>query len=475
LSTGETSYQDFDGELLRGVLSKLKSKNKTIIVGLPDLPYDAVDQFSDGARWHRVVTDCIRDACTDRAFVFSLATIQARTGFQNWFAPRYWNTAKLPCHPDATVLIAQEVLSLISRIQKPKVKAIAVDLDNTLWGGTIGEVGSGGLDLDPNGSGRPYLAMQRVLKEAILNGIPVAVFSKNEHQNAIQPFNNREEMILKLEDFLGFFASWEPKATAIKAFADKLNIDVSAVCFLDDSKSEREEAKALLPNLIVPELDEDPDARVKHLIDGKLFLHPHRTTDDTTRIDSYRTEFKRQDEKSKTLDIDSFLKSLQMELTAEGISDVNSHRVNNLLHKTNQFNLTMNRMNGHEITLREAEAGFYAHCFILEDKHGTSGIISAIIAELHENQTVQILEWVMSCRVFGRGVEMAALEHLSNWSLSKGASTIVGVHSITQKNTLLTENLLAMGFQHTGVPSDGTEDYSLTLPSQQKHHIRITG
>jgi FkbH-like protein len=356
--------------------------------------------------------------------------IRASVGARRWYAPRYWSEAKCACHPDGAAAVGADAAALVCHSLVPRVRALVVDLDDTLWGGRIGEVDAVDLKLDPDGAGRAFLEMQRWVKDQAEAGIPVGVVSKNDDDRARMPFVEREEMVLALDDLVMFSASWEAKHHAIRRFAELVNVGTDAVCFIDDSPMERDEARAMLPGLIVPDLPTRPDARVPYLIGSRLFMRARGGDEDLVRTASVRRSVSAM---AGSMDVGEYLASLGMELMVEPLGPGNLQRAASLVQKTNQFNLNGVRVPPAEVAALSEASDACALAFRLRDSVGDHGIISVVLGEPADGM-LAVSTWVMSCRVFNRGVEWAIARHLLTWCSGHGLDGLVLGFQRTDRN-----------------------------------------
>lgn len=463
---GMTARPDVDVATIALAVEQLLQRGCKVILIQPEPTTVEDEPFSPFAEWrHRLINDLTTElpAATVQ---FNVDHLVRRRGMAAWAATRYWEQSKAPCHPDAATAVGVETAVVISRVFRPAVRAVAVDLDGTLWGGIVGEVGAQGLDLDPDGTGRPFLELQRFLLDLSERGIPLAVISKNDDEQARLPFLERPEMLLCLDTFVRFDASWEPKFEAISRFAEQLNVGIDSICFLDDSAKERDEARRLLPGLIVPELAEMPAQRVTQLLQSRLFTAPVVSAEDRLRV----AYFKRS-QAPAAADLESYLGGLEMQLDVVAIGTENAERALALLHKTNQFNLTLWRPAPSEIDSFVTDETSYAYTFRLRDRVGDAGIVSVLLASVQDD-TAYVRAWVLSCRVFSRGVEWAAADHLAQWLDKRGVRKVVAPYKPGPRNAMMSEVLLRLGL--TPAASDGgVTPFSaerLLLPA---HHIRI--
>lgn len=471
-SRGGLERREFDLPGLKAAASALWERGKHLLLILPEaLPWED-DAFSPFTAWRRELLRSI-EAATPAAIHLPVEQVQRALGNASWHAPRYWSLAKNPCHPDAAAQVAATAGQTLSLATRPRVKAVLVDLDDTLWGGIVGDAGAGGLSLDPDGEGRPYLELQRFLKDLSGSGVPVCIVSKNEAEHAESPFAQRPEMILQRSDIVYFEASWEPKYLAIQRIAKQLNLGLDSICYLDDSPFERNEVRAVLPDVIVPELPAMPEERVPALLRSGLFSQPVKRDEDIRRVQFYRQEAERHASAVGAADHGQYLRSLGMKLAVHRISGATLSRAESLVQKTNQFNVTNRRLTAAQIAQLAADETKYAYCATLSDRFGDSGIVAVLIAHVCDGAGA-IDEWVMSCRVFGRGVEDALLEHFVHW-LKRREALVADVEFLpTDKNSLVPEVLVRLGFVVHGEAGERSR-WQLRLPVTTAHFITITG
>lgn len=471
ISNGGLERREANLQAIGSAAAAALDRGERMVVILPETMDIALDGYSPMAVWNRQVKDQVRSALPDGVLVLDPDTLAVTIGGGYWYAPAYWSLAKLPLHADAANALAYRAASLVLRSRRAKVKAVVVDLDNTLWGGVIGEDGVDGIKLDPTGDGRPFLQLQAMLKDLSNSGVMIAVASKNNPADARLPFEQRPEMILSLDDFVAFHVSWDNKHKAIRQIAKDLNIGIDSICFLDDSPHERSEAAGLIPELIVPELPEDAELRPRMLVESGLFLRPRLDAEDRSRVEFYKSENRRRAAQEEVGDIDGYLKSLGMRLTPYKLSARTMPRVASLLQKTNQFNLTTRR---HDLPYLQTIAGqntWFCRCYSLNDRFGDAGIIGVLLAE-RIAAGVRIDTWLMSCRVINRQVEYAMLDDMLRWMSDNGDTTLLASYIPTKKNAPVASLLPDIGMNLVSSDADG-QHYSLTYPTAPAHHINI--
>jgi len=457
---------DIDVEELVAATNRILKNGCSVLIILPEPIALEDDPFSIFAKWRRGLVADIENRLPKAAILISIEHLVARIGMERWHASRYWEQAKIPCHPDAATLVGVEIGTTLSRLIRPIVKAVAVDLDDTLWGGLVGEVGPEGIDIDAAGTGRSFLALQRFLLDLTRSGIALAVVSKNDMDQAKRPFNELSEMILRLNDFVMFDASWEPKFKAIERLAKQLNIGIDSICFLDDSEQERSEAKAMIPSLIVPSLPINPSARVEYLTKSRLFMTPKHSEEDKLRI-----QFFQRDEIPVGTNLEDYLSNLNMEIDALPVIGNSFDRSLSLLHKTNQFNLSLWRPSRNELHNFASHENNYAFAFQLKDRLGDVGITSVLLADSHFDH-LTVRAWVVSCRVFSRGFEWATIAHLSKWLEARSIRTISFDYVEGPRNKMMTDVLAKMGLNPNRL-SNLAEQHKVENLVIPNHQIRV--
>ncbi len=459
-SNGGLGRGDIPIDGIAGACQRIVESGAQAIVILPEALAAEADPFSPFASWRRDLRDTLSASLSESVIQLDPTSVQLDIGFKNWVAGRYWTTSKCPAHPDAATVLAQKAAVVIARALLPAVRAVAVDLDNTLWGGVVGEDGVGGIALDPHSDGNPYLRLQRFLKDLSDSGVPVSVISKNNEDDARQPFRECPEMILKEDDIVHFIANWDNKHQGLARISEALNLGIDSLCFLDDSPHEREEARLMLPGLVVPELPEDPDERVDFLTDSDLFLIPHVSKGDRTRVVYYKADAKRRELAGRAADFEDYLLGLEMVLTPERICEANLDRVAQLVHKTNQFNLTTRRHGRKWIANVAENPDHYAFCYSQRDKFGDAGLIAVVLALAGEDAGgIKIDTWLMSCRVLGRGIEHAIAEHFAGWHKEHGGGEVKASYIPTAKNAHVAQFFDRLGFDVVDERDDGTKAY----------------
>lgn len=411
-------------------------------------------------------------------FVCDVQSVQSHMGRQAFFnAPAYVN-ASMVLSLDALPKVAARVMDIVSAFHGKLKKCLVLDLDNTLWGGIIGDDGIDAIQVGELGIGKAFTEFQLWIKKLKDRGIILAVCSKNTESVAKEPFEKHPDMILRLDDFAMFVANWENKAENILSIQKQLNIGLDSMVFLDDNPFERELVKSQLPGICVPHLPEDPAEYVGFLSEQNLFETISFSEEDLERTDRYRTEAERLSF-SKTIGTeDEFLKSLQMVSVVEPLTSFNIPRVAQLSQRSNQFNLRTVRYTESElIQMAQAEHTF-PFAFGLRDRFGDYGLIAVVVLKaMQENLFIE--SWFMSCRVLKRGMEQFVLNTLCNFAKENGFKELVGEFIPTAKNELvkdLYQNLgftCKQGFWYLPLASYTTKEIHIT--SLQHHELGSTG
>lgn len=367
--------------------------------------------------------------------IFDIAYIASKVGLRNWENPKLKHYSKHPFSLEVNGEVAFAASRLLGATIGTSKKCIVLDLDNTLWGGIVGDDGVDGILIGPNGGnvGEAFQSFQLWLKAMVSRGIALAVCSKNDEKLAKEPFYKRKDMVLQLDDFVSFKANWNNKADNIRAIAKEINLSLDSFIFVDDNPAERALVMEELSDVVVPSLPEDPAEYVRTITDGLWFETISISNEDHFRVETYRQNAARNKIRSKATDMDSFLRNLEMHSTWGVVNNHTLKRVVQLINKTNQFNLTNKRYTENEINKIISDSGYCIIQFSLSDRFGDYGIISVVILKL-EKDRVLIDTWVMSCRVFSRTMEHFIFNSIYKIAVQKGFNTIIGKYSESKKN-----------------------------------------
>jgi FkbH-like protein len=393
--------------------------------------------------------------------LLDVAALAETVGLAEWHSPAQWNMAKLPFADAFVPLYAEHVARVIGALRGKSRKCLVLDLDNTLWGGVIGDDGLEGVRIaqgDP--VGEAFLSVQGLALELRQRGIVLAVASKNNDETARTPFRQHPEMLLREDHIAVFQANWTDKASNIKAIADALSFGLDALVFLDDNPMERDLVRRTLPQVAVPELPDDPALYARVLAAAGYFEALGFSHEDRQRADFYRDNARRLKLQEQATDIDAYLVSLDMVITFRPFDATGRARIAQLINKSNQFNLTTRRYTEAEIAALECDPACFTLQVRLTDTFGDNGMICVVICRERANAW-EIDTWLMSCRVLGRGVEDMVLRELLHHAQRRGISRLTGIYRPTERNGMVRDHYAKLGFTQTAAQPDGTTLWEL--------------
>ena len=403
-------------------------------------------------------------------FIAEIAGLSNRVGYLNAHDPRLYATSKVAFALDFLPLVAKAIVDIIKAIDGNIKKCLVLDLDNTLWGGVIGDDGMENIQIGELGMGHAFDGLQRWAKELKNRGIVLAVCSKNNEDAAKQPFRDHPDMILRLEDIAVFLANWENKVDNIKEIQRILNIGFDSMVFLDDNPFERNLVRGLLPAVTVPELPEDPSLFVSHLCSLNLFETASFSEEDLHRTAQYREEATRSSFQKAFTSIDDYLNSLEMISLVKAFDDFSIPRVAQLTQRSNQFNLRTVRYTEADIDRLRKSDKFLTLSFDLQDKFGDYGLIGLLILEKLEKEMAFIDTWIMSCRVLKRGMEEFIVNQMAKQARQMGIERLIGEYLPTAKNKMVKNLYPQMGF----LQSNGKWGLDLRQFNELKTFVRTT-
>ena len=381
--------------------------------------------------------------------IVDVKIIHQRLGDEAFTDRRGYVNASMPFQLDALSLLARNTVGILAALQGKLKKCVVLDLDNTVWGGVIGDDGMENIQIGNLGIGKAYTLFQHWLKELKERGIILAVSSKNTESIAREPFDRHPDMVLRMEDIAVFMANWENKADNIRHIQKILNIGFDAMVFLDDNPVERALVRQSVEGVVVPELPEDPADYVAYLKSLGLFETTSFTANDAVRTSQYREEAARRTGELAFENHDAFLQSLEMEAVVEPFNTYNVPRVAQLIQRSNQFNLRTVRHSEEEVRRMAASEAHICFAVQLKDRFGDYGLISAVILCM-EGDGLFIDTWIMSCRVLKRGVEELIVNEMVCRAFEAGAAYLTGEYIPTPKNGLVEFLLRDAGFTADG-------------------------
>jgi FkbH-like protein len=347
--------------------------------------------------------------------------------------------------------LAEQLHKVIQAIAGSFKKCLILDLDNTTWGGIIGDDGMEGIQIGDLGLGKAFTDLQFWAKELKKRGIIIAVCSKNTESIAKEPFISHPDMKLRLDDIAVFVANWETKVDNIRHIQSILNIGFDSMVFLDDNPFEREMVKQNIPDITVPDLPEDPAEYMPYLRTLNLFETASFTEEDEQRTKQYQEEANRNTLQKSFANEEEFLASLGMECEVKPFDSFTIPRIAQLSQRSNQFNLRTVRYTEEDIRRIAQSPDHLTLSFSLKDIYGDYGLIAFVILEKKEdNNTLFIDSWIMSCRVLKRGMEIFTLQNILQLAQDAGFTQIIGEYIPTKKNELVKEHYSKLGFNSTG-------------------------
>lgn len=384
---------------------------------------------------------------TPNLYLCDLSSIQNLVGKSNFFQTSIYINTEMVLSIEVLPKVAAKTLDLIKTINGKFKKCVILDLDNTTWGGIIGDDGLENIQVGSLGIGKAFSEFQYWIKKLKNRGIIVAVCSKNTESVAKEPFEKHPDMVLHLEDISVFIANWENKADNIRQIQSILNIGFDSMVFLDDNPFERNIVRENIPEICVPELPEDPADYLEYLYPLNLFETVSFSNEDTERTKLYQIEAQRATVQQKFTNEDDFLQSLNMLSLVESFNKFNTPRVAQLSQRSNQFNLRTVRYTDADIENLLTSKDYFTFAFTLEDKFGDNGLICVIILKHKNDSTLFIDTWFMSCRVLKRGMENFVLNTISNFAKDKGYTYLEGEYIPTAKNEMVKDHYLNLGFE----------------------------
>ncbi len=363
-----------------------------------------------------------------------------------WEDSLLWSSAKAYPAPAALPTLGEHIVSLIRAEMGLSRKLLVLDLDNTMWGGVVGEDGIGGIKLGPPSAiGERYQELHRYVKDLRARGILLAVASKNNMDDAKEVLLHHPNSVLTPDDFVSFKVNWNAKADSIKQISSELSLGLDSFVFLDDNPAERSAIRRELPEVIVPEICGEPAESIAALESGLYFQATRLTKEDQSRAESYSAKARQTELLKTTLNLEDYLTELNMEVTQGPIDELTSSRVTQLVNKTNQFNLTTPRYSLAEVQARAASPNYWCQWYRLKDRFADHGLIGVLIARIGKEKW-EVDTWLMSCRVIGREVESYMFRALVESARRSGAKEIVAEYRPTAKNDLVARLLSRFGF-----------------------------
>ena len=391
-------------------------------------------------------------------------------GLDEWSAPEYWHMYKYSLCLKAIPWLAHNVANIVKSVFGKNKKSLVLDLDNTLWGGIVGDDGPENLEIgQETNMGQVFAEFQSYVKLLKDYGVMLNVASKNEEENALAGLNHPAG-VLRPDDFLLIKANWEPKSLNIEQIAQQLNILPDSLVFADDNPAEREIVRQQTAGVTAPEIGR-PEDYIRVLDRGGYFEVTSLSDDDRKRNEMYQANLKREQQQASYADYADYLRSLEMTGVVRAFEPVYMGRIAQLTNKSNQFNLTTQRFTQAQIEQMAADEKYITLYGKLADKFGDNGVVSVVIAEKDGN-CAHIRLWLMSCRVLKRDMELAMLDGLAERCLAEGISTLYGYYYPTAKNNMVREFYGQLGFERISEDEAGNTGWKLSLTGyENKNHV----
>ncbi|MBB5315606.1 HAD-IIIC family phosphatase [Tunturibacter empetritectus] len=434
---------------------------------LPESLFGSFDRVLPGAP--RQLIDAVNRGLAESVYgtedvLVDVSAIAETVGLAQWHSPAQWNMAKLPFADELVPLYADYVARTIAALRGKSRRCLVLDLDNTVWGGVIGDDGLEGIKVaQGDAAGEAHLAVQRMALALRERGVVLAVSSKNNDDVARKPFREHPEMLLKEDHIAVFQANWNDKATNIKAIAEELSLGLESFVFLDDNPVERGLVREILPQVAIPELPDDPALFSRTLSAAGYFEAVTFSSEDLKRADYYQDNARRVTLQNQAGDIDAYLASLKMEITFQPFDRTGRSRIAQLINKSNQYNLTTHRYTEAEVAAAETDPRCFTLQVRLADIFGDNGMISVVICRRTDPKVWEIDTWLMSCRVLGRKVQEAVLREILKHAEGNGIEELIGIYKPTDRNQMVEGHYRSLGFEQIGSEPDGSTTWKLLV------------
>lgn len=385
-------------------------------------------------------------------YIVNCSSLTEYYGYKNWFDPRLWYLGRIRLGAEASAGLAKLYLSYLKAVKGEQRKCLVLDLDNTLWGGIIGEDGIEHIELGEDGIGLAYVDFQKEILNLYRKGIILSIASKNNWDDVKEMFDEHPSLVVKEKHFACIKVNWNNKVKNIKEIAAELNIGLDSLVFIDDNPSERELVKMSLPQVYVPEPPDDPaflkDFIIKLGLD--VFNRVSLTEEDKERGQLYKAQALRVSLKKSVATLEDFYYSLEMTAIIKQDDHSSIGRLAQLTQRTNQFNLTTRRYTENDIKSFLQNSSYRCYSLNLVDKFGSNGIVGLMILRRKDRITWQIDTFLLSCRIIGRTVEEAFMFFVINKLKNEGAKYLIGEFLSTKKNSLVKDLYFKLGFDKVG-------------------------
>lgn len=386
----------------------------------------------------------------------------ATVGYRQWYDDKMWHMARAPLSVPALIELGRTQAAFAQAILGTTAKCLVLDLDNTLWGGVIGEAGIEGIQLGDRFPGSAYRDFQRALLALHHRGVLLAINSKNNPEDVARVFEDHPHAVLRREHFAAIRINWQPKPENMRAIAGELKLGLDALAFFDDNPAERALMRQALPQVRTLDVPADPLRYTQTLDQSRIFDRLHVSDEDRQRGRIYQAQQERRNLEAGSASLDSFLESLAMHATVEAVSTETLPRVLDLVQKTNQFNLTTRRHSAGDLARMAADPAWGLFTLRLQDRFGDQGIVGVAIVSL-ENETAVLDTLLLSCRVIGRNVETTLLAFVTKWARRRGAQHLNGVFIPSAKNAPASDFFERHGFARVDDAGASNASWRLAL------------
>ncbi|MBX7535962.1 HAD family hydrolase [Qipengyuania sp. GH1] len=401
------------------------------------------------------------------------AALADRVGLDAWLDPVRYHAAKTPFSVDACPLAADNIAALLAAMKGKAARGLVLDLDNTLWGGVIGDDGLAGIRLGQNSpEGEAFVAFQNFVLSLRNRGVVLAVCSKNADDIAREPFRAHSEMVIKENHIAVFQANWSDKATNIKTIAETLSLGLESLAFVDDNSAERERVRQELPLVSTIEVGDDPSFFIQRISHSGLFDHLPLNQEDIARAESYGGRAAAAEIRARIGNYENYLTSLSMRMSIAPFNGAGRSRITQLINKSNQFNLTTRRYEEEEVREFEENPEVIGWQVGLEDKFARHGMIGVVIVR-KEDTAWTIDSWLQSCRVLERGVEQCVMNALFESAAAAGIEQIRSTYIPTDRNAMVADFYPRLGFPAGDDQTDGSVHYSCAVADYVPHRTFI--
>lgn len=422
---------------------------------------------------HRLNLMLAEGAMEGRWLLWDQAALASRVGLENWLDPVRYHAAKIPFSVDVCPLAADNIAALLAAMKGKAARGLILDLDNTLWGGVIGDDGLAGIRLGQNSpEGEAFVAFQNFVLSLRDRGIVLAVCSKNTDEIAREPFRNHTEMVIKEDHVAVFQANWSDKATNIKTIAETLSLGLESFAFIDDNAAERERVRQELPLVSTIEIGDDPSFYIERIAQSGLFDHLPLNKEDISRAESYGGRAAAAEIRAKIGNYDDYLTSLEMRMTIDPFDDAGRSRITQLINKSNQFNLTTRRYGEEDVRKMQDDPELMGWQVRLDDKFAQHGMIGVVIVRKDGTEWA-IDTWLQSCRVLERGVEQCVMNSLFETAAEAGIEKIHSRYIPTDRNGMVSDFYSRLGFAVVDENDDGSVTYSCGVTDYEPHRTFI--